>query len=65
MKFEVAECKDGSGDWLVSHIHDDGDGEMYNAYFSGPRAEPRAREYAEFVSQKYAARRPSWLLPRR
>lgn len=65
MMYEVAQCRDTTGDWLVSHINYDGDGEMYNAFFSGPEAEARAREYAGVMSHKYEVERPSWLPLRR
>ena len=43
---EVAERKDTPGAWGVEAIDIAGDGEIYMAVFSGPRAEDLAMEYA-------------------
>ena len=34
--------------WVVEAIDFDNDGEVYRALFTGPAAEQRAREYAEW-----------------
>lgn len=47
MDYEVAEDRDYAGTWRVEAI-DRNDGDIYVAIFSGPEAEKRAREYAEW-----------------
>jgi hypothetical protein len=34
--------------WVVEAINSDSDGEIYRALFTGPEAENRAREYADW-----------------
>lgn len=48
MEFEAQESKDSiaGSDWIVGAIHYAGDGEMYMAQFTGPKAKERAIEYA-------------------
>ena len=48
MKYEVVEHKKFPGEWAVEAINYVGDGEVYDALFSGPKAEERAREYAAY-----------------
>lgn len=53
MKYEVRQSKGLQDDWRVEAITDppEGDGEIFVAIFSGPRAEQRAREYAAWKSE--------------
>lgn len=44
MKYETAECKIYSGEWLAEAVGQDG--EVYMTRFSGPKAKARAEEYA-------------------
>ena len=46
----IEERRDAPGMWTVEAIGSDG--EVYQAFFYGPEAQERAREYASF---KYAA----------
>lgn len=46
MKYEVAESNDCIGEWRVESIGPEG--ECYVVLFSGPDAEQRAWEYAEW-----------------
>ena len=48
MQFEVIQDRETQGAWRVEAINFDGDGEAYVTIFSGPDAESRAYEYAEF-----------------
>jgi hypothetical protein len=38
------------GGWVVEAINFDRDGEVYRTLFTGPEAETRAREYADWKS---------------
>lgn len=59
MEYEVYQAKGNPDEWVVgAAAHPPlGEGEMYMAYFEGPRAEQRAREYAAW--QSGGARDPS------
>lgn len=46
--YEVAPARDARDEWIVEAINHEGDGEIYIARFSGPRARERATEYAEW-----------------
>jgi hypothetical protein len=46
MTYEVVESAGGPGEWRVEAIDHEGEGVVYVAIFSGPRAKERAREYA-------------------
>ena len=48
MNYEVIPDSISPGDWRVEAINDVGEGEVYVAIFSGPDAEQRAREYADW-----------------
>ena len=48
LTFEVAKSKQCIYEWVVEAINYAGEGEIYAALFSGPLAEERAREYAEW-----------------
>ena len=48
MEYEVVKTKDAMATWQVEGIDYDNDGIIYFALFSGPEAEERAREYADF-----------------
>jgi hypothetical protein len=54
MEWEVIEDQDVPGQWRVEAINYDGDGEVYVAIFSGPKARDRAEEYADW--KRVAAR---------
>ena len=46
LKYEVTESPEFSGHWHVEAIDDEG--RVFVAVFSGPEAEERAREYADW-----------------
>ncbi len=50
MNYEVCESKIGAGEWVVEAINYDGDGEIYGAIFTGPLAQERAEQYAEWMN---------------
>ena len=50
MNYEVFADKQFPNDWRAEAIGDDGD--CYVVVFSGPNAEQRAREYAQFELEK-------------
>lgn len=58
MLFEViGDRTTDSGDvWRVEAINYEGDGEVYVAVFSGPGAEERAHEYADWKNRTQAER---------
>ena len=43
MEYKIFESKDFPGEWVVGEV--DGEGKIYLARFSGPRARERAEEY--------------------
>jgi hypothetical protein len=55
MRYEVVKSRETPDVWHVEATNEDGDGEMYVAVFSGPGAEARAVEYAEFKNSQPAA----------
>lgn len=48
MQHEVIQDREIQGVWRVEAINAEGDGEAYVTIFSGPDAQERAYEYAEF-----------------
>ena len=48
MQFDVYPHEDNSGDWVVSMMDLDGEGEILTAIFSGGNARQRAEEYADW-----------------
>lgn len=48
MLHEVAKDQTMSDTWRVEAINEQGDGEVFVTIFSGPDAQARAREYAEW-----------------
>lgn len=56
MQFEVVQSKDQPGEWRVEATNETGDGEVFVTIFSGPKAEERAREYAEWKNASGGAR---------
>jgi hypothetical protein len=48
LQVAVVERKHEPGVWTVEAIDIDGDGDIYQAFFSGREAEQRAYEYARF-----------------
>lgn len=52
LKFEVARSRDADDEWRVEAINHAGDGEVFVALFSGPRAMERALEYADWKNGK-------------
>jgi hypothetical protein len=48
LEYEVASDKNQMGTWRVEATDHEGDGDVYVACFSGPKAEECAREYAAF-----------------
>lgn len=48
--YEALPCRIYSGEWLVEGIDHDADGSVRMARFSGPEAESRARNYAEWMN---------------
>lgn len=48
MNYEVAKDRELMDTWRVEAVNEQGDGEVYVAIFSGPDAEDRAREYADW-----------------
>lgn len=50
MTYEASEHRKFKGQWVVETFGDDG--ECYQALFSGPGAEDRAREYVAFKNQQ-------------
>lgn len=57
MTYEVKPSQEYQGDWISAAVNDEGDGEMYLAFFSGPNAKERAEEYAEWKNSEMAERR--------
>jgi hypothetical protein len=51
MDYEIAEDRKYKGTWRVEAINYASDGEVRVAVFSGPDAEERAREYAQWKNQ--------------
>jgi len=54
MEWTYAEDKRNPGDWRVEAVDFEDEGKVYVAIFSGPNAQERAEEYAEW---KGSARR--------
>jgi len=56
MEYELQRSRDCEFDWVVGAVNDEGGerdmGEVYLAVFSGPLAEDRAREYADWKNGK-------------
>jgi hypothetical protein len=48
LSFEAIESQGAVDEWRVEAINHAGDGEVYVALFSGPMAQERALEYAEW-----------------
>lgn len=48
LQVSVEERRDQPGVWTVEAIDLDGDGVIYQSFFSGPEAKKRAQEYARF-----------------
>jgi hypothetical protein len=48
IEVEVAECEDAPGNWTVEAVDTGSEGEVYQAIFTGPRAEERAYAYASW-----------------
>jgi hypothetical protein len=59
MRYDVARSEEAPFDWVASAVNDEGDGEIYVAVFSGPRAKERAAEYAEWMNSRLAPPRAS------
>jgi hypothetical protein len=55
MTYEVVQDRNFPGDWRVEAVNHSGDGEVYTAIFTGPDAETRAREYAQWKTTKVSA----------
>ncbi len=58
MIYEVKPSREQQGDWIASAVNDEGDGEMYLVFFSGPDAKARAEEYADWKRERVNERRP-------
>lgn len=58
MKYEVVEHKEFPGEYVVEAINPAGDGEVYAALFSGPKAKERAREYAAYKNLQESSHDP-------
>ncbi len=52
LTYEVAEDKLCPGDWRAEASDYDSEGECYVVIFAGPKAEERAREYADFKNSQ-------------
>jgi hypothetical protein len=50
MIYVVKESADSPGEWIAGAVQDppEGDGDIYQVIFSGPAAQARARDYAEW-----------------
>jgi hypothetical protein len=61
MTYEIMPSREHQGDWIASAVNDEGDGEMYLAFFSGPRSQQRAEEYAEWknTGERRSEHRPA------
>lgn len=51
MLYELKPSQEHEGDWIAAAVNDDGDGEMYFVFFSGPAAKSRAEEYAVWKNE--------------
>ena len=49
IEYEVVQSVGTVDEWRVEAIDHEGDGEVYVALFSGPRAQERAEEYANMM----------------
>lgn len=49
LEVEIVERRDAPGAWTVEAIDTGSEGEIYQALFTGPDAEGRARAYARFA----------------
>ena len=54
--YEVKPSHECHGDWIASAVNDEGDGEIYLVFFSGPNAKERAEEYAAWKDNDSASR---------
>jgi hypothetical protein len=52
MRFEARQSSTDPTEWFVEAVNYNGDGEIYHALFSGPLAEERAHEYAEWKNHR-------------
>lgn len=48
LTFEVAQARDAIAEWIVEAIDEVNGGEVYMTRFSGPDANQRAQEYADW-----------------
>jgi hypothetical protein len=48
MRYEVKASEELPGEWLAGAVDEQGEGEIYVVTFSGPQAQERAEEYAEW-----------------
>ncbi|KKL45740.1 hypothetical protein LCGC14_2352630 [marine sediment metagenome] len=55
MLYVAVRCTLYIGDWRVEAIDHDGEGECYVTVFSGPSAQARAEEYADFKNSAVKA----------
>jgi hypothetical protein len=55
MDWEVVEDRQHPGQWRVEATNHEGDGEVYVTIFSGPAAQKRAQEYAEWQQEMVRA----------
>jgi hypothetical protein len=51
MTYEVLQDPDNPAEWRAEAIDEAGDGQCYVVVFSGPQAEERAREYAQWKNK--------------
>lgn len=47
LEVEVAERTDAPGNWTVEAVDTGSEGEVYQAIFTGPKAQERALDYAQ------------------
>jgi hypothetical protein len=52
MNYEVVKDRVYPHDWRVEAIDENGDGEVYVAIFTGPTAQARAQEYAQWKNTR-------------
>jgi hypothetical protein len=57
MNYEVKKSSFCPSEWVVEAINYAGDGEVYVTLFSGPAAQERAEEYAQWKSASAKASR--------
>lgn len=51
IEYEVVKSDTMMDEWVVEGIDYDSEGEIYATIFSGPKAEERAKEYAEYLNR--------------